>query len=531
MTQWAAAFELPDPMPLASEALDCDPEALHQAFVQTRQACVGVWRGTQLVEDTWTRLAAGWSAPEPAAALGALVRAGWSTRAILVRQADQADRTRAELASCRAAMQAALDEAVSAIAGAGLPLDGGAAAAALAAGPAWSDPARPSARPIVEKFCAAATVAQAQVRSTLADLARALSVDPLQPIQGLMARSPVLARPCDRSTPQDFALQLAQEANMARLERDLSSGDTDTKTTARGIKDALEEAAARGEEATLVLYESAHGAVQARAAIAVGDLATATRTTLTVPGIFNTPADMSGALKDAGVLQAQTEWASDEETAVIAWFGYSIPGSGVLRPPSVRDSLNLFSGLSRVGSLLATADDDAAVAGGESLARDLTLFRTYMPDEVIVTGDGFSMGSTTVSQAARHAGVFDQIVLAGSPGAGEGVRSVDDYPGLDGADVWVNSLDDDPVTNAGPDVLGQVKASLTHDHGNLVPFGADPATESFGARVMDHRSPADDHGLGLGNHTSTNYLTASLLQSTVAVIVGKPDQVPVRRGR
>ena len=516
---WGILHGAPDLLAALDESLMVDTRALDEAFVQTRQACVGIWQATGSLEDTRDSIRAGWSAPDPVGALTALITAGSNTRAILNRHADQADRTQAILAVCRSTMSAALADTARLLDG--LRTD--------ATNVLWLDE---RADPVFRMFSETAYTQRNRVRQCVADLAAALSADPLEHTTSLMAGHPVFAVPPDRGTPQDKAVHSAQEANMAALDRDLRSRDSNTRATARGIKDALEEAAARGEKATLVLYESAHGSTQARAAVAIGDLASATRTTVTVPGILNTPEDMSGALTDAGNLQRQSEWASDEQTAVVAWFGYTIPGSDALRPPSVWDVLDPVGRVATtLGSVLDAANDDAAVQGGQLLAQDMSTLRGMMPADVVVTGAGFSMGSTTVSQAARTAHVFDEVVLMGSPGAGEGVRTVADYPGMEPSDVWVNSLDDDPVTGAGPDVLGTAFSVLIRDYGNLQPFGADPASATFGAQVLDHRSPADDEGLGLANHTSANYLTGPLLQSMAAVAVGKAGQVPVRRGR
>lgn len=113
----------------------------------------------------------------------------------------------------------------------------------------------------------------------------------------------------------------------------------------------------------------------------------------------------------------------------------------------------------------------------------------------------------------------DDIVLVGSPGAGDGNRHASDLAG----NVYVGSADEDPVSRLG----------------NLTPFGlgVDPATSAFGA----HRFGVDEGhdfawtplGLknGLDNHTAYFDPESDSLSDISKVAGGVPDRIHEVGGR
>lgn len=192
----------------------------------------------------------------------------------------------------------------------------------------------------------------------------------------------------------------------------------------------------------------------------VGDIQTADRIAILVPGVDTTLANfatgLGGVQRRAPLWQAQQLAAQldDPRTAVVAWLGYD--------PPE--------------GIGLAAARSERAVAGAQELMRFVAALAAQRP-AARITLIGHSYGSLVVADAARNlpAAVTD-LVMLGSPGLDVG--AVEDLGTA--ARVWVGRTGNDWTRRLPHVRLG----SLGH--------GTDPSSAAFGARTLDV-SDADGH--------------------------------------
>jgi hypothetical protein len=216
-----------------------------------------------------------------------------------------------------------------------------------------------------------------------------------------------------------------------------------------------------------------------RAVEVLGDLATARRIVILVPGNDTTLADfdrgLGGVARRAPAIQARSVYqaANDPGVAVIAWLGYDSPE----------------------GMGMATIREERAQAGAVELQR----FVASLPGAATVVVVGHSYGSTVVGQAAPGFGpaVTDLVALA-SPGMG-----VSDAAQLHTrARVWAGT--------SGHDWIRHVPHLRVAGFGH----GADPTDSGFGARPV----PTDN----VSNHDS--YLvagSAALAALTRIVLTGQ----------
>jgi len=190
-----------------------------------------------------------------------------------------------------------------------------------------------------------------------------------------------------------------------------------------------------------------------RAVEAVGDITTARRIVILVPGndtTFGTfDRGLGGVARRALAVQARAvhEAADDPGVAVIAWLGYDSPE----------------------GFGMATIREERARAGAVELQR----FVASLPAAATVVVVGHSYGSTVVGLAAPGFGpaVTDLVALA-SPGMGvsaaAGLHTGSHAP----ARVWAGTSDRDWIRLV--------------PHLNIAGFGhgADPTGSGFGARPL-----------------------------------------------
>jgi pimeloyl-ACP methyl ester carboxylesterase len=217
---------------------------------------------------------------------------------------------------------------------------------------------------------------------------------------------------------------------------------------------------------------------------AYGDLATAARIAILIPGADTTLANFHTGL--GGVQRRAPAWqarqllaASGPGTAVVAWLGYDAPegfGRAVLRSERAR-------------------------AGADALLRFVYRLTGQCPHATLAL-IGHSYGSVVLGQAAsRLPGQVTDLVAIGSPGM-DVARAAD----LDTtARVWAGS---------GP-------ADWTRRLPDLRLFGAghgtNPALPRFGARALDvHDAPGHDGYFGSG--------TAAL--ASLAAVVRAPVVAP-----
>ena len=260
--------------------------------------------------------------------------------------------------------------------------------------------------------------------------------------------------------------------NRALLAADLHSDDPARIRFAMSILESLQRAGDRTGVVQLVVYDSAAFRGQGRAAISVGDLTTAANVAVVVPGITNSPSSMSGGLDLAADLREEADrQAPKEQTAVVAWYGYDIPASWT-KDPGTSISTD-------VADTIAAGSAANAASGAPVLASDLSKIKAMSQTSERISLLGFSMGSTTVSEAAQFTLPVDSVVLMGSPGAGWNTETASGYRNVPESGVFVLSYDQDPVTLPVTDHLASDALGLQS------PFGPDPAANTFGGKHID----------------------------------------------
>ena len=190
------------------------------------------------------------------------------------------------------------------------------------------------------------------------------------------------------------------------------------------------------------------GPKRVRAAVAIGDVDTADHVATFVPGMGTNPADkLDEYTGNVQRLKKRMEvYGKNDTSATIAWLGYDAP-PGILEPGwgDVAEVDLARDGAERLSSFVEGINASRAVSGASE------------PHQTVL---GHSYGSTTAGFAADHvrAGVIDDLVLFGSPGAG--VHDVREY-------------------NLPP---GHVYASAVDSHDIVQGMGTD---EDFGVDPMD----------------------------------------------
>lgn len=283
----------------------------------------------------------------------------------------------------------------------------------------------------------------------------------------------------------------------------LAAGLADDHTSAAGaamlgqVRDSLTPEAGAPERYLITLDTRGSG----RAAIAIGDLATAADVTVVVPGMFFT---VTGQMPDF------TNTANDlySEQATLAGLAAPSPGSGVAvvawmgyRTPDLSNILSL----------------SLAESGAERLERTVGALREIRTgDEPRVNIVAHSYGSTTamtaLSSGRMHA---DSLTVFGSPGSP--VRSAKELAVPAGA-VFVGDAHSDPIAGSGY-------------------FGTDPGSASFGSTLLDlaggvaAQTAGDVFRRPVGHNDYLKPGTASL-HDVALIAVGRGDLVrdEVRRG-
>ncbi|WP_196073320.1 alpha/beta hydrolase [Nakamurella alba] len=313
----------------------------------------------------------------------------------------------------------------------------------------------------------------------------------------------------------DPELVRAQLAAAGWSEQDITS-----LLGSRAVDEALAraEAAAGGDPVQLLIYDPDAFDGHGRAAISVGDMATADNVAVLVPGMgSDVPGYLDNQLGNALDLKAEADRTAGT-TAVVAWVGYRAPGVDV-----------------------AVSDPALAAAGAALLTQDLAGFagtRTGDPGRTTVVAHSY--GSTTASFAFAGGADADALVLIGSPGAGP-ADSVGDYPGLGPGSVFVGAASGDPVTThaqlagdgflegwegiAGasavlfPGVVGMVGSMRSR-------LGNDPAGAGFGATRF-HAETGSTNTLDPANHSQYYRPGSESLANIAAVVKGRLHEVTV----
>ncbi len=552
---------VPDPVALEDELTSVAVDALVQWFHLADAAARALSGGGDQLGDVLGSLAAGWSSPEPRALVLRQWEAARAGRRVICDQLNAVEVACVILRQTRLLAGGRVAQADSALRQTGWPTGAELLPWAAANGQL------PSVTAVVTAASEDLATLRHRNEAALHELAAALRHDPRQSAQDLMPigagggplppaaglphqqTSPASGSPIGAGSRVPPVSQMAavEDANNQRLTADLHSSDIATSLMALGITHALAQAREHGSNPHLLVYESANSGSQGRAAIGVGDLTTADNVAVVVPGIANAPFDMAAGVSDAVALRTESErQAPDAATAVIAWYGYDIPLSSIAGVP--------VAPLVAIGNAAAATNDSNARFGGLTLNADMAALRRLAPANARWVPVGFSMGSTTVSAAAAQGGAMDDLVLLGSPGAGQDVTTAEDYRAVTPEHTFVTAFDQDPVTRGETDVLAALGGTAVRLWPQHAPFGPDPATRSFGAQVVDVESNEPDVDVdvssgffdplgalqsALGNevvdlaahHQQGNYLGGRSLEAVAAVVIGHYGDVPIKPGR
>lgn len=253
------------------------------------------------------------------------------------------------------------------------------------------------------------------------------------------------------------------------------------------------------------------------AAIAIGDMDTASRVTVAVPGMGNTVADsMRGWTGGAQNLydaqrSAAAQVHTDPNVATVAWMGYDTPAM----PPSmqVMSSDKAKAGAVRLSDFLSGISDTRSWSGGQHLS--------------VVA---HSYGTTTATMATAKTPVSNVTLLASA-----GIdKSVPNASALDvpQGHVWTSQSRADYIANLG---RGSVESGMAAGHGDQpstsgsawtrstlfnVPSDhpLNPADSEWGARTFssnDERVDGDAYP-GSDGHSATPATEAALARQEPA---------------
>lgn len=308
---------------------------------------------------------------------------------------------------------------------------------------------------------------------------------------------------------RDEANRIGLADTLARLEAQEADGTLTEDgavelANARAVRDALASAQSRVDPMSrlpvtvqLLSFEPTFFAGDGRTAISIGDVDTADDVAFTVPGFstevagsIQTQVDRSWAVYET----ARLDNAGGRSTATVAWVGYDAPSGD--------DST-------------AVAFDVAARAGAAWLAEDVAGMRAARPGSwPHVTVIGHSYGSTTTALAATEEHLpTDDIVLLGSPGAGEADDAYD--LGIGSEHVFVGANSRDAVTQLGSE--GWVTLGPRR-------LGTDPTEDDFGAVRFQAESPYRS-GIGLEDHSRYWDPASESLANLAAIVNGNYDAV------
>ncbi len=514
---------LPDPAPPAAALAALRPEAITMLAGSLRpvEAAMDEAAGTAwTAADTARR---SWSAAAPADSIGRAA-AGAATAHAAVAQVRQAAASAAQVLAAAAADGAAAVARAESAAANWPP-----SAPLIALGGPVVGSSSDQVMVVLGRLDAELTAACARADDAAAMLLDRLVDDPRAGLDQLPAAPPSSSfDPTHGSTAAGV-----DAAGRATLSADLTSSDPHRRALAASVSAVLAAHQGRGERAQLLVYDpdAFHG--QGRVAIALGDLSTADNLAVLTPGIGNSPMAAAPQLDLAERLREQARSTDPTaETAVVLWLGYDIPMSAGFDGNAGTHAA--------FADVYAALDSDNAETGGALLADDVRKFAAMAPRSALVTLVGHSMGSVVTSQASRQPIPVDNLVLLGSPGAGPGVVTADDYPTVSAGHVFVGSHDADLITTPAVDLVAAVGGAWYLGRLDSSPFGTDPARAAFGAQDLDlgpsPRPPAPLDPIaaaqfGMGQHGLATYLDGAGLVAAAAVITGRYRRARTRKGR
>ncbi|MGW7449855.1 alpha/beta hydrolase [Streptomyces sp. NPDC054787] len=303
-------------------------------------------------------------------------------------------------------------------------------------------------------------------RTALASLVAAAVVFPISAAASPDVPAPAPAAFAADATPQTrYAVNRAHLAEAARMAQDADR-------TGRASKLRTMEAVEAARAAQFLTFD---GRGKGRAVEVFGELETADRVTVLVPG-SDTTLDTYERFRAGAVALQQRLQTEHPRSAVVAWLGYDTPGT--------------------VSTTVLTADraDEAAA----ELAPFLDRLRGMAGPSARLSLLCHSYGSVVCARTTTGPAVGD-VVLFGSPGTGAG--SVRELP--TGARVWAGRGTGDWI------------AKVPHVRLGAIGFGADPVDPAFGARAF---------AAGAAGHSDYLKPGTESLDSLAAIVLGTtPD--------
>jgi len=275
----------------------------------------------------------------------------------------------------------------------------------------------------------------------------------------------------------------------ARLEPLRQRLEAEGETTMLVDLDALEAALAADPDLRLLQLDATGDHL--RAAVAVGDVASADHVAVLVPGLGTTLAGrLAAGLRDtdrlldrARVVDAAVDGDVHDTYAGVWFLDYEPPLPG----PDV----------------LEAADDERAERGSRELAGLVGLVDDARPDGVHVTVLGHSYGSLVVGMALRQPTGVDDAVVLGSPGLGTDDVGELTLPAGHG---YLLEADLDPV-------------------GDLGWFGRDPSRlDGLTHLSTDEAVHRGERLEGIRGHTSYDDAGTTSLHNQAAVVAGHPEE-------
>ncbi|MGW0394430.1 alpha/beta hydrolase [Streptomyces sp. NPDC003042] len=286
-------------------------------------------------------------------------------------------------------------------------------------------------------------------RTLLAGLVAASVVLPVSAAASPQVPAPGPTLFTDAATPQArYAANLDNLAEAARMAEEAGRTGRASKLRAMAMAPTTAPTAAAngglggaGSEARFLDFD---GRGKGRAIEVFGDLETADRVTVLVPG-SDTTLDTYQRFRGGALSLHQGLHAEHPRSAVVAWLGYDTPGT--------------------VSTTVLTADraDEAATELGPFLSR----LQALTGDDTRISLLCHSYGSVVCARTETGPKVTD-LVLFGSPGTG--AEAASDLPTR--ARVWAGRGTGDWIGNVPHVRLGGVG------------FAADPVDPAFGASVF-----------------------------------------------
>ena len=251
------------------------------------------------------------------------------------------------------------------------------------------------------------------------------------------------AAPPQRPDPLN-SLTVNQRSQMSRARLRAALERTDLDPRRRQLLTRLDQRLDNDHTIHLLLFDPAGSG---RIILAHGNLFACDRVVVVVGGVGSSLDELHES-SPSNTRASRLRQVMDDRTTTIEWMDDTSPGT-------------------QPADWIDITTDEHASAAATRLRRFVawTASQTRAPIAVV----GHSYGSVVASLAASRGLSADVLLLVGSPGAGWGVNSVDDYRLRAGATVVAGRTSDDPIR------------AVAEANG----LGRDPTSPDFGALVIE----------------------------------------------